>query len=357
MRRGFRARRGPRLSPEPKNLLSIARELPAWAWKRTTWRQGTKGPQRSRFARLPVWAAHGWKQGPQPERVEETVLIEWPADEPAPTRLLAGTPAQAKGGFGQARRHRQGRVGASSRTTVNSKMNSGWTTSKGAPGRASTTTSPWSPPPSSSCARSNDVYIAAHKHGVSQFSRKRLMSKTAFCKSPRAQAKFLSSSQALRFQSRFAGQSDRPACPRTAPRPARPRPQRIFPAFITPKSVPAAWLRARDECCCDRIKATQAIMRLHSLQNPPPSLILFSSSGLALMPKHLRERNTVIEANNVEDGSHVFAQGGEGGVSSGGKPVVLDQPPERFDAVEVRGSRAAGRTGAGRAAATRSVWL
>ena len=86
VRRGFRARRGPLLSPEPKHLLAIAQSLPASAWKTVTWRQGTKGPQRSRFASLPAWAAHGWKQGPQPERVEEAVLIEWPKDEPAPTR-------------------------------------------------------------------------------------------------------------------------------------------------------------------------------------------------------------------------------------------------------------------------------
>ena len=33
-----------------------------------------------------LWAAHGWKQGPQPERVAETALIEWPDGEPAPTR-------------------------------------------------------------------------------------------------------------------------------------------------------------------------------------------------------------------------------------------------------------------------------
>ena len=86
VRRGFRARRGPLLSSEPKDLLSIARELPAVAWRKVTWRQGTKGAQRSRFASLSVWAAHGWKQGPQPERVEETVLIEWSEDQPAPTR-------------------------------------------------------------------------------------------------------------------------------------------------------------------------------------------------------------------------------------------------------------------------------
>lgn len=86
VRRGFRARRGPLLSPDPKTLLAMAQGLPASVWKRVTWRHGSKGPQRSRFTSMPLWAAHGWKQGPQPERVEEVALIEWPVDEPAPTR-------------------------------------------------------------------------------------------------------------------------------------------------------------------------------------------------------------------------------------------------------------------------------
>ena len=86
VRRGFRARRGPLLSPEPKPLLAIAQSLPASSWKKVTWRQGTKGAQRSRFATFNLWAAHGWKQGPQPERVEETVLIEWPEGAATPTR-------------------------------------------------------------------------------------------------------------------------------------------------------------------------------------------------------------------------------------------------------------------------------
>ena len=61
VRRGFRAKRGPLLGPEPKTLLAIAQSLPASAWKKVTWRQGTKGPQRSRFASVSLWAAHGWK--------------------------------------------------------------------------------------------------------------------------------------------------------------------------------------------------------------------------------------------------------------------------------------------------------
>jgi SRSO17 transposase len=84
--RSSRQARAALLSPEPKPLLAIAQGLPAAAWKKVTWRPGTKGPQRSRFASLPVWAAHGWKQGPQPERLEEIALIEWPESEPAPTR-------------------------------------------------------------------------------------------------------------------------------------------------------------------------------------------------------------------------------------------------------------------------------
>ena len=84
--RGRRAHRRPLLSPEPENLLAIARALPASAWKRVTWRHGSKGAQRGRFATLSLWAANGWRQGPPPERVEEIALVEGPAEEPAPTR-------------------------------------------------------------------------------------------------------------------------------------------------------------------------------------------------------------------------------------------------------------------------------
>ena len=86
VRRGFRARRGPLLSPEPQNLLTIAQSRPISAWQKVVGRQGAKGPPRSRFASLPLGAAHGWKQGPQPERIEESVVIEWPESEPEPTR-------------------------------------------------------------------------------------------------------------------------------------------------------------------------------------------------------------------------------------------------------------------------------
>ena len=84
--RGRPAHRHSLLSPEPKNLLTIAQVLPASAWKRVMWHRGSKGVQHGRLATFPLWAANGWRQGAHPERVEEVALVEWPAGEPAPTR-------------------------------------------------------------------------------------------------------------------------------------------------------------------------------------------------------------------------------------------------------------------------------
>jgi SRSO17 transposase len=71
--------------PEAKTLTELAKELPKQAWRNITWRQGTKGPMRSRFAQVKVWAAHGWKRQEHPKRVMEWLLIEWPEDAIAPT--------------------------------------------------------------------------------------------------------------------------------------------------------------------------------------------------------------------------------------------------------------------------------
>lgn len=84
--KGRPARRPRPLGPEPQDVRETARALPADAWTQVTWRQGSKGPQTNRFARLPLWAANGWRSGPQPARVEESLLIEWPQDAPEPTR-------------------------------------------------------------------------------------------------------------------------------------------------------------------------------------------------------------------------------------------------------------------------------
>ena len=48
--------------PAPNRLDQLARELPARAWRRLSWRDGTRGPMQGRFARVAVWASHGYTQ-------------------------------------------------------------------------------------------------------------------------------------------------------------------------------------------------------------------------------------------------------------------------------------------------------
>jgi len=94
-----RPRKYPRLEdlPKAKDLASLAKDLPASAWREVSWRQGSRGPQQSRFALLKVWAAHGWLAQKHPERVPEWLLIEWPKEAQKPVRywlaqLGPGTP-------------------------------------------------------------------------------------------------------------------------------------------------------------------------------------------------------------------------------------------------------------------------
>jgi SRSO17 transposase len=76
----------PEALARPESLEKVARTLPASAWRRVTWRQGSRGAQRSRFARLQVWAAHGWSEHAHPQRVRESLLVEWPKGEKQPTK-------------------------------------------------------------------------------------------------------------------------------------------------------------------------------------------------------------------------------------------------------------------------------
>jgi SRSO17 transposase len=71
--------------PDPLDLATVAAQLPAQAWKKVTWRHGNKGALRSRFAKVLVWAAHGWKKSEPLLRVAEWLLIEWPEDAAAPS--------------------------------------------------------------------------------------------------------------------------------------------------------------------------------------------------------------------------------------------------------------------------------
>ena len=72
--------------PTPKRLDQIARELPTRAWRQITWREGTRGTMQGRFARVAVWASHGYTQRQHGgERAREWLFVEWPKDKDAPT--------------------------------------------------------------------------------------------------------------------------------------------------------------------------------------------------------------------------------------------------------------------------------
>ena len=74
---------GPRLSAK-----ELALKLPKRAWRTITWREGSNKKLRSRFARLQVRTAPIRGAAARPE---ETLLIEWPKGEPAPTKYWLAT--------------------------------------------------------------------------------------------------------------------------------------------------------------------------------------------------------------------------------------------------------------------------
>src|SRR5499427_3582390 len=79
----------------PLSVAAVAHQLPASAWRTVTWRPGTRGPMRSRFAAVRVRPAHR-DDGRSTARPEEWLLIEWPRTEAAPIKYwLATLPATA----------------------------------------------------------------------------------------------------------------------------------------------------------------------------------------------------------------------------------------------------------------------
>ncbi len=70
--------------PPTRSLCQIAKDLPVQSWKKITWREGTKGPLTSRFARVIVWLANGLVQGKTMEVPSEELLIEWPEGDKEP---------------------------------------------------------------------------------------------------------------------------------------------------------------------------------------------------------------------------------------------------------------------------------
>jgi len=74
----------------PQSLKQLARALPPTAWRTVTWREGTRGAMRSRFARLRVRPAHR-DEGRTEPRPEEGLLIEWPRGDAEPTKYWLST--------------------------------------------------------------------------------------------------------------------------------------------------------------------------------------------------------------------------------------------------------------------------
>lgn len=74
----------------PISVLSLAKQLPKDAWNDQTWREGTKGIMKSRFAAVRVRAAHRDFKLHAPRSVE-WLLIEWPIGEKEPTKFWLST--------------------------------------------------------------------------------------------------------------------------------------------------------------------------------------------------------------------------------------------------------------------------
>lgn len=74
----------------PLTIDALASGLAASMWKTITWRQGSRGNMRSRFALLRVRPAHrdNWRRS---ARDAEWLIIEWPKGDPAPTKAWLST--------------------------------------------------------------------------------------------------------------------------------------------------------------------------------------------------------------------------------------------------------------------------
>ena len=70
----------------PVSIEVFAKNLAPTQWKSVTWREGTKGPMRSRFASARIRVAHRDERRSEPHP-EEWLLMEWPEGCTAPTKF------------------------------------------------------------------------------------------------------------------------------------------------------------------------------------------------------------------------------------------------------------------------------
>ena len=69
------------------SVLELAKALPLTAYQEVVWREGTRGPMRSRFARLQVCV----QARDASELEEQTLLVEWPYSEKEPNDFTLST--------------------------------------------------------------------------------------------------------------------------------------------------------------------------------------------------------------------------------------------------------------------------
>ena len=74
----------------PQTVLEIAQGVGRSAYRLVTWREGSRGKQRSRIAAVRVRCAHRHRHGRPPGK-EEWLICEWPSDAKQPTRFWLST--------------------------------------------------------------------------------------------------------------------------------------------------------------------------------------------------------------------------------------------------------------------------
>jgi len=77
-------------SKPPVSISVLAKELGKKAYRKVSWRQGSRGKLASYFAAVRVRRAHGHKHGQAPGEVQ-WLLCEWPKGEKAPTKFYLST--------------------------------------------------------------------------------------------------------------------------------------------------------------------------------------------------------------------------------------------------------------------------
>ena len=95
--------------PPAQSLCQIAKDLPPESLRKITWREGTKGPLSSRFARVVVWMAHGLTQGKTTKETPEELLIEWPEGDKDPWKFWLSSLPPRRTSFRELVRKAKGR--------------------------------------------------------------------------------------------------------------------------------------------------------------------------------------------------------------------------------------------------------